>query len=77
MNLPTLTARPIGACPFCKGIVAIVDEPQALIHSEPTCSKFDEEEPLVFLRGMRLATVGPLPDDDEWPLPLPRTSLPS
>jgi len=39
------------------------------MHSMPMCAKFEAEEPLMFLHNMRVAKVGPLPDDAEWPFP--------
>jgi hypothetical protein len=65
-------AQPIGPCPFCGGALGVIDteEKQAVLHSEPSCQKFQDEEPLTFLRNARMAAVGPLPDDDEWPMPV-------
>lgn len=60
-------------CPFCKGEMKIVMEPMGILHSYPPCQKYIAEDPLVFLRNARLATVGPLPDDPEWPLPVEQT----
>jgi hypothetical protein len=59
----------IGACPFCSGRVSISRNPNAVMHSMPMCAKFEAEEPLMFLHNMRVAKVGPLPDDAEWPFP--------
>ena len=55
-------------CPFCGLGVRALSEPQAVMHFEPMCPKFEAEEPLVFLRNARVAMVGSMPDDDEWPV---------
>lgn len=55
-------------CPFCDGNFSWVMEPMAVGHSIPPCPKFVKEDAMTFIRNVRLATVGPLPDDAEWPL---------
>ena len=62
----------LGKCPYCEGSIGTGD--MSVFHSIPYCEKFDKEEPLVFLRNVRLATVGKLPDDEEWPLPTKQES---
>jgi hypothetical protein len=64
-------AEDIARCPFCGGQVGVVMEEgkQAMIHSLPICEKYQREDPLVFLHSLRMKVVGPLPDDDEWPMP--------
>lgn len=69
----TYTAEDVGKCPFCGGTVSVVDEKNgiaAVMHSMPFCEKFEAEEPEMFLRNMRMKVVGPMPDDDEFPLPV-------
>lgn len=58
-------------CPFCVGEIKVINEPRSIAHTVPPCQKYLDEDVLVFLRNVRLATVGPLPDDAEWPLPAP------
>lgn len=66
---PTRTAALHWDCPFCSGRFGYSDEPQGVLHSIPYCAKFEVEEPLMYLRNARVAMVGRLPDDDEWPVP--------
>ncbi|HXJ49290.1 MAG TPA: hypothetical protein VNF91_09000 [Candidatus Acidoferrum sp.] len=56
------------SCPFCGRRVVAHSEPQAVMHEMPMCPKFEAEEPLMFLRNARVAMVGRMPDDDEWPV---------
>lgn len=39
------------------------------MHTVPYCDKFLKEDALVFLRNLRLATVGPVAGDEKWPVP--------
>jgi hypothetical protein len=55
-------------CPFCDGAVHILNRPRAVMHTVPQCKKFMDEDPLVFLRNLRLATVGPVAGDEQWPI---------
>jgi hypothetical protein len=55
-------------CPFCGANVVVSASPQAVMHGLPMCKKFEDEDPLVFLRNARLIIVGPLPDDAEYPV---------
>lgn len=56
-------------CPFCAGSVQVSTSPRAVMHTVPYCDKFDKEDALVFLRNLRLATVGPVAGDEKWPVP--------
>lgn len=58
-------------CPFCAGSVIVSDNPRAVMHTMPYCKKFDEEDPLVFLRNARVAVAGSLPDDGDFPVATP------
>jgi hypothetical protein len=62
----------LGACPFCGAAIGVMrkEGQQAVAHGLPTCAKFESEDPLMFLHNVRMRTVGSLPDDDEWPLPI-------
>jgi hypothetical protein len=53
-------------CPFCGGLIKVlVGPPDGIMHSKPQCQKFDDEDPLTFIRNVRLATYGPAPGDHE------------
>lgn len=41
-------------CPFCGGMVAAGSKPAILIHSLPTCNRFNESDADEFLRQVRL-----------------------
>lgn len=49
-------AKGIGpfACPFCVGTFSVTEDPPAVAHTVPICSKFVECEPDAFLRAARL-----------------------
>ena len=42
-------------CPFCDGQFSASEEPPAILHSLPVCTKFTECEPDAFLRAARFA----------------------
>lgn len=61
----------ITECPFCKGKYGFFktkDGKQGSAHTTPVCEKFENEEPLTFLRNARFAKGIVLPDDDEFPV---------
>jgi hypothetical protein len=56
-----LTGEDLGRCPFCGGDLAatILGSPDpGVIHSLPTCEKFDALEPIAFLRACRERKAG-------------------
>lgn len=67
-------------CPFCGGTVTVGEHEtdgkksgnHVVLHTMPPCQKYIDEDPLVFIRNARVAVVGPLPDDDEHPVPVVR-----
>lgn len=64
-----------GRCPFCQGEFSLFSKDaknlDGVLHSMPYCKKFEEEDVLVFLRNLRVAKIGVLPDDDEWSITFP------
>jgi hypothetical protein len=49
----------LGKCPFCgKGIAASYDDRGAVMHELPTCERFDDLEPVEFLRAVRERKAG-------------------
>lgn len=54
----------LGHCPYCGVEFGVTDN--AVVHALPMCTEFKEQDPLTYLRGVRLKVIGPLPDDDEW-----------
>jgi hypothetical protein len=66
-----LVGHDLGPCPYCGGRIGAIGEGQlAAMRSFPACPKFEAEDPLTFLHNMRMKVVGPVPDDDEWPMPI-------
>lgn len=59
-------------CPFCLGEITVLTKERAIAHTVPPCEKYAQQDVLTFFRNVRLATVGPVPDDAEWPLPVPQ-----
>jgi hypothetical protein len=43
-------------CPFCQGEITCIDSPQGpgVIHTVPTCKQYDDNDPIEFLRAVRL-----------------------
>ncbi len=66
----SLVGEDLGKCPFCDGKIGIVRKQMAVLHSMPQCAKFEAEDPMMFLRNVRMKTVGRVPNDDEWPMPV-------
>jgi hypothetical protein len=57
-------------CPFCPGHYTLAqgEDGYFITHTIPYCEKFGNEDPLVYVRNARVAKIGRLPDDDEWPV---------
>lgn len=67
-------AESLGKCPFCgAGDVMIIGKEatrSGVGHSNTPCPKFLAEEPGMFVHNMRIALVGRMPDDDDYPMPI-------
>ncbi len=57
-----IVAKKLLPCPCGKNVYQSLNPP-VVIHSEPRCRKFDELEPLEFLRWMRRTYKIPGPED--------------
>lgn len=58
-------------CPFCGGRVCVGDSTlgeSLVMHTQPMCDKFRDEDPLVFLRNARVKVIGPVEGDEEYPI---------